>query len=266
MADLAAAADLRALDEVRVAALGKKGCGHRAGEGLGALPPERRREAGPGVQRAQARGRGGPGRAPQGRAGARRRRRAARGRAARRHPAGRASAPRAASTRSARSRTRSSPIFADMGFAVAEGPDIEDDWHNFKALNIPPEHPARQMHDTFYLEAEAGRARRCCCAPTPARCRSAPWLRRQAAVPHHRARPHLPPRLRHDPHADVPPGRGPGDRPRHPHGPPEGLPDRLRARLLRARRRAGRASARATSRSPSPRPRWTSAAAARAAS
>ena len=42
-------------------------------------------------------------------------------------------------------------IFADMGFDVAEGPDIEDDFHNFTALNIPPEHPARQMHDTFYL-------------------------------------------------------------------------------------------------------------------
>jgi phenylalanyl-tRNA synthetase alpha chain len=42
-------------------------------------------------------------------------------------------------------------IFAEMGFSVAEGPDIEDDWHNFTALNIPPEHPARQMHDTFYL-------------------------------------------------------------------------------------------------------------------
>ncbi|MSP20647.1 MAG: phenylalanine--tRNA ligase subunit alpha [Alphaproteobacteria bacterium] len=42
-------------------------------------------------------------------------------------------------------------IFADMGFKVAEGPDIEDDWHNFTALNIPPNHPARQMHDTFYL-------------------------------------------------------------------------------------------------------------------
>jgi phenylalanyl-tRNA synthetase alpha chain len=45
-------------------------------------------------------------------------------------------------------------IFADMGFAAAEGPDVEDDWHNFEALNIPPEHPARQMFDTFYLEAE----------------------------------------------------------------------------------------------------------------
>tara|TARA_Y100000590_G_scaffold468294_2_gene650549 strand:+ start:1703 stop:2791 length:1089 start_codon:yes stop_codon:yes gene_type:complete len=42
-------------------------------------------------------------------------------------------------------------IFGQMGFVVAEGPDIEDDWHNFTALNIPEEHPARQMHDTFYL-------------------------------------------------------------------------------------------------------------------
>jgi phenylalanyl-tRNA synthetase alpha chain len=42
-------------------------------------------------------------------------------------------------------------ILGEMGFAVAEGPDIEDDFHNFNALNIPPEHPARQMHDTFYF-------------------------------------------------------------------------------------------------------------------
>ncbi|MCK5555252.1 MAG: phenylalanine--tRNA ligase subunit alpha, partial [Alphaproteobacteria bacterium] len=42
-------------------------------------------------------------------------------------------------------------IFADMGFSVAEGPEIEDDFHNFTALNFPKDHPARQMHDTFYL-------------------------------------------------------------------------------------------------------------------
>jgi phenylalanyl-tRNA synthetase alpha chain len=42
-------------------------------------------------------------------------------------------------------------IFADLGFAVAEGPEIEDDWHNFTALNIPETHPARAMHDTFYF-------------------------------------------------------------------------------------------------------------------
>ena len=50
-------------------------------------------------------------------------------------------------------------IFAQMGFVVAEGPDIEDDFHNFTALNIPLEHPARQMHDTFYFgeRPEGGR-------------------------------------------------------------------------------------------------------------
>lgn len=42
-------------------------------------------------------------------------------------------------------------IFGAMGFAVAEGPDIEDDWHNFTALNFPPGHPAREMQDTFFL-------------------------------------------------------------------------------------------------------------------
>lgn len=42
-------------------------------------------------------------------------------------------------------------IFADMGFAVAEGPEIESEWYNFDALNIPPTHPARAMHDTFYM-------------------------------------------------------------------------------------------------------------------
>lgn len=45
-------------------------------------------------------------------------------------------------------------IFAAMGFTVATGPDIEDDFHNFTALNFPPEHPARSMHDTFFLERE----------------------------------------------------------------------------------------------------------------
>ena len=43
-------------------------------------------------------------------------------------------------------------IFRRLGFDVAEGPEIEDDYHNFEALNIPPDHPARAMHDTFYVE------------------------------------------------------------------------------------------------------------------
>ena len=51
-------------------------------------------------------------------------------------------------------------IFGEMGFSVAEGPHIEDDFHNFAALNIPPEHPARQEQDTFYLPERADGTRR----------------------------------------------------------------------------------------------------------
>jgi len=43
-------------------------------------------------------------------------------------------------------------IFSRIGFTVSEGPEIEDDWHNFSALNFPPEHPARDMQDTFFIE------------------------------------------------------------------------------------------------------------------
>ena len=48
---------------------------------------------------------------------------------------------------------RISKIFSSVGFAVVEGPEIEDDYHNFEALNIPAHHPARAMHDTFYFDA-----------------------------------------------------------------------------------------------------------------
>src|SRR5918998_964199 len=48
-------------------------------------------------------------------------------------------------------------IFADLGFSVATGPEIEDDWHNFTALNIPESHPARAMHDTFYFGEDMSR-------------------------------------------------------------------------------------------------------------
>lgn len=43
-------------------------------------------------------------------------------------------------------------VFIGMGFQVAEGPEVETDWHNFEALNMPPSHPARSMHDTFYVD------------------------------------------------------------------------------------------------------------------
>ncbi|MEA3043067.1 MAG: phenylalanyl-tRNA synthetase alpha chain [Sphingomonadales bacterium] len=50
-------------------------------------------------------------------------------------------------------------IFADLGFSVATGPEIEDDWHNFTALNIPESHPARAMHDTFYFDRKDAEGR-----------------------------------------------------------------------------------------------------------
>ena len=50
-----------------------------------------------------------------------------------------------------RSLARITEIFAGLGYTRAEGPEIEDDWHNFEALNFPPHHPARAMHDTFYF-------------------------------------------------------------------------------------------------------------------
>lgn len=47
-------------------------------------------------------------------------------------------------------------IFSRIGFTVSEGPEVEDDWHNFSALNFPPEHPARDMQDTFFVESNEG--------------------------------------------------------------------------------------------------------------
>jgi phenylalanyl-tRNA synthetase alpha chain len=62
-------------------------------------------------------------------------------------------------------------IFGAMGFAVGEGLDVQTDWFNFGALNIPAHHPARADHDTFYVPGTAGR---CCCARRPRTCRSSP--------------------------------------------------------------------------------------------
>jgi phenylalanyl-tRNA synthetase alpha chain len=53
---------------------------------------------------------------------------------------------------------RTEAIFASMGFDVADGPEIESDWFNFTALNTPQDHPARSMHDTFYVEGGSAEA------------------------------------------------------------------------------------------------------------
>jgi phenylalanyl-tRNA synthetase alpha chain len=52
-------------------------------------------------------------------------------------------------------RRQMTDIFTRIGFVVSEGPEIEDDWHNFGALNFPPDHPARDMQDTFFVESES---------------------------------------------------------------------------------------------------------------
>ena len=76
-------------------------------------------------------------------------------------------------------RDRMEEIFTRMGFAIVEGPEVEDEWHCFDALNMPAEHPARDMQDTLYLATpiagRLGRRTTCgrCCARTPRRCRSA---------------------------------------------------------------------------------------------
>ena len=76
-------------------------------------------------------------------------------------------------------------IFTRLGYQVLEGPEIEDDYHNFEALNMPAEHPARDMQDTLYLQEPlrsaarraADRAADAAAARTPARCRSGTWRR-----------------------------------------------------------------------------------------
>lgn len=149
LVEIQSAADLTALDQIRVRLLGKKGLITEQLKTLGTLEPDARREAGARINEAKTTltsaidvrqmtleavavaaqlaagtidvtlpGRGGH-------TGAL-------------HPV-------------TRTRLRIEEIFRRAGFTVAEGPEVEDDFHNFEALNIPANHPARAMHDTFYF-------------------------------------------------------------------------------------------------------------------
>jgi phenylalanyl-tRNA synthetase alpha chain len=154
---IADAADEAALENVRVAALGKKGSVNDLLKTLGSMSPDERREKGPQFNGLRDR-------------------------------VGEAIAARKAALGSAQLDARLAfervdvtlpvrrenvgtihpvsqvldeitAIFADLGFAVAEGPDVDYDDYNFTRLNIPPDHPARQMHDTFYLAPQADGSR-----------------------------------------------------------------------------------------------------------
>jgi phenylalanyl-tRNA synthetase alpha chain len=149
LTQVTAAADLEALEELRVAALGKKGRITGLMKELGGLSPDERRERGAALNRLKDE----IAAALDGR----------KAELAKAHLARRLEAERLDVTLPVRPEQEGrihpisqtidelTAIFAEMGFTVADGPDIEDDFHNFTALNFPPGHPARDMHDTFYL-------------------------------------------------------------------------------------------------------------------
>lgn len=148
---IAAAQDAQTLDEVRVRYLGKKGELTAQLKGLGALAPEARPAAGEAINQAK-------------------RQIAEAIDARKQHLHEQALAEKLADERLdvtlpgrgeswgtehpiTRTLNRISRLFGEIGYHVAEGPEIEDDYHNFEALNIPAHHPARAMHDTFYFDA-----------------------------------------------------------------------------------------------------------------
>ncbi len=155
MAQIAASADEAALEAVRVAALGKKGSISALLATLGQMAPEERKTAGAAINQVKDR--------------------VTEALTARREvlKAAALDARLAAETIDVTLPVRESPteagrihpisqvmdeltaIFADMGFAIAEGPDIETDDYNFTKLNFPEGHPAREMHDTFFFNPKA---------------------------------------------------------------------------------------------------------------
>jgi phenylalanyl-tRNA synthetase alpha chain len=145
----AAAESLPVLDQVKARFLGKSGAITEQMKTLGTLPPEARKEAGAQINRAK----------DQVEALLRARREAIQAEVLQRQLAaesldvtlpgrGRAIGALHPVTRTLQ---RIEQLFATIGFAVADGPEIETDFYNFTALNIPEDHPARAMHDTFYL-------------------------------------------------------------------------------------------------------------------
>ena len=158
MVDIAAATTPEALEALRVSLLGKAGSITAQLKSLGTLPADERKAAGEAINRARdaigdalaARRQALEGAALDarlttetidvtlpGRNGAR----------GGLHPV-------------SRTLERIAGIFGRLGYELADGPEIEDDWHNFEALNFPPHHPARAMHDTFYMSDDGSGDRR----------------------------------------------------------------------------------------------------------
>ena len=156
LAEIAAADDEQAIEAVRVAALGKKGSVSELLKTLGAMTAEERQTKGPAIN------------------GLKNRVSEALGERKAELKNAAVAARLVAETVDVTLPVRQSPaergrihpisqvideiaaIFGDMGFSIAEGPDIETDHYNFTALNFPAGHPAREMHDTFFLQAAEG--------------------------------------------------------------------------------------------------------------
>ena len=150
IADIEASENLQALDAHRVSLLGKKGVVTAQLKALGALAPEQRREEGARINRLKG----------ELAAAINARREALEAEALERRMAaesvdvtlpGRGRRPGAAHPITL-TRQRIERLFVHNGFEVVHGPEIEDDYHNFEALNVPPDHPARAMQDTFYVD------------------------------------------------------------------------------------------------------------------
>jgi phenylalanyl-tRNA synthetase alpha chain len=157
LTEIAAAPSTEALEEIRIRVLGRNGGLTLAMRGLGALAPEARREAGVRLNEARDRITAALGEAQQRLGRAALERRLAAERADVTLPVSFAAEGRIHPI--SQTIDEIVAIFGEMGFVVAEGPHIEEDFYNFTALNIPPEHPARQEHDTFYLPERADGSR-----------------------------------------------------------------------------------------------------------
>ncbi len=157
-ARIAAAADLQALEAERVAALGKQGAVTQLLKTLGGMSPKERLAKGPPIQGLRESITGAIAARKEALETAELERRLATEALDMTLPT--AAAPQGSVHPVSQVMDELAEIFADLGFSVATGPEIEDDWHNFSALNIPESHPARAMHDTFYFDREDGEGRR----------------------------------------------------------------------------------------------------------
>jgi phenylalanyl-tRNA synthetase alpha chain len=149
LAAIAEAATLEALEEQRLDALGKKGWVSLALKTLGGMSPDERTAAAPAIQSARAAIAEALDAKKAALEAAELESQLARETIDLTLPA--AAAPKGSVHPVSQVMDELAEIFADLGFAVATGPEIEDDWHNFTALNMDETHPARAMHDTFYF-------------------------------------------------------------------------------------------------------------------